>query len=312
MRGRGVYTSDAKGFSVSLWNVIIAFFIRKLACRMPVASANDPEGTSKKSPLDHYLENLEKGLPEYSVTVAMICAAPLPERRERLFILGSRSKDFSAKDWAAMVEHLQSIAIGLPKHHVRTFLDLGAPAAAQEKPEVEPNSLEWMAEYSGHFSTCLGNISGKGGMAELTDADVKEAGSRISDRYPHVLKKTPWLAATADVNEILVDALCQKAGCHTEPRLADLSQSCGRGSVSVHGTLGTLTTSMRLFSYDHGQFVQAEKHMKILGWDSKSVKLATECLSSAEIYEAAGNGMSWAAVLKVLLPLLKHLGFQIK
>ena len=280
---------------------------------MPVTSANDPEGTSKKSPLDHYLEKLEQGLPEYSVTVAMICASPLPERRERLFILGSRSKDFSATDWVTMANHLQSIAVGLPKHHVKSFLDLGAPAAAaQEKPAVKPKSLEWMAEYTSHFSTCLGNISGKGGLAELTDADVKEAGSRISDRYPDVLKKTPWLAATADANEILIDAACQKAGCHTEPRLADLSQSCGRGSVTVHGTLGTLTTSMRLFSYDHGQFVQADKHMKILGWDSKSIKLATECLSSAEIYEAAGNGMSWAAILKVLLPLLKHLGFQIK
>ena len=45
-----------------------------------------------------------------------------------------------------MAEHLQGIAIGLPKQRMR--LDLGASAAAtQEKQAVKSNALEWLAEY---------------------------------------------------------------------------------------------------------------------------------------------------------------------
>ena len=61
---------------------------------MPVTSANDPSGSSKKSPLDHYLQELGEGLPEYSVDVAMICASPLPEKREEVFILASAARTF--------------------------------------------------------------------------------------------------------------------------------------------------------------------------------------------------------------------------
>ena len=270
---------------------------------------------SKKSPLDSYLDMFGTRLPEYSVTPVMVDASPLPERRERVFILGSRTADLDATAWATAVECLQRFAAGKPKHHVQTLLSLGDPtprdgaeaAAAVKRP------LKWMSEYSSFLSTALGTLSEKGGMTTVTEETVKVAGKRISDLYPDVLKTTARLAATADANEILMDSMCKAAAEQgappSMPKLADLSQSVGRGNVWIHGTIGTLTTSTTYFSYDHGRFVEPEDHLRILGWDGESIKLASQCLSRAELQEAAGNGMSWAAVLKVLLPLLMRMGF---
>ncbi|CAE7737139.1 unnamed protein product [Symbiodinium sp. CCMP2592] len=273
------------------------------------ASASD----SKKSPLDSYLEKLGTRLPEYSVTAVMADAAPLPERRERVFILGSRTTDLDATAWAAAVECLQRFSAGKPKHHVQTLLSLGDPAARDGAQAAANRPLKWMSEYSSCLSTALATLSDKGGMTDVTEETVKAAGKRISDLYPDVLKTTPRIAATADGNEILIDSMCKAAEAQgappSVPKLADLSQSVGRGSVWIHGTIGTLTTSTNYFSYDHGRFVDPEDHLRILGWDEESIKLASECLSKAELQEAAGNGMSWAAVLKVLLPMLMRMGF---
>ena len=162
---------------------------------------------------------------------------------------------------------------------------------------------------------CFGDSLG--GMTNVTEETVKVAGKRISDLYPDVLKTTARLAATPGANEILIDSMCKAAAAQgappSMPKLADLSQSVGRGSVWIHGTIGTLTTSTTYFSYDHSydhdRFVEPEDHLRILGWDGESIKLASQCLSKAELQEAAGNGMSWAAVLKVLLPMLMRMGF---
>ncbi|CAE7257071.1 hypothetical protein AK812_SmicGene13578 [Symbiodinium microadriaticum] len=247
--------------------------------RMPAMSgASD----SKKSPLDSYLDMLGTRLPEYSVTTVMVDASPLPERRERVFILGSSAADLDAMAWGTAVECLQRFAAGKPKHHVQTLLSLGDPTPRDGAEET-----------------------------------VKVAGKRISDLYPDVLKTTARLAATPGANEILIDSMCKAAAAQgappSMPKLADLSQSVGRGSVWIHGTIGTLTTSTTYFSYDHSydhdRFVEPEDHLRILGWDGESIKLASQCLSKAELQEAAGNGMSWAAVLKVLLPMLMRMGF---
>lgn len=268
---------------------------------------------SKKSPLESYLEKLGTQLPEYSVTAVMADASPLPERRERVFILGSRTTDLDATAWATAVECLQRFAAGKPKHHVQTLLSLGDPTPRDGAEAVANRPLKWMSDYSSYLSTALGTLSEKGGMTDVTEESVKAAGKRISDLYPDVLKTTARLAATADANEILIDLMCKAAAEQgarpSMPKLADLSQSVGRGSVWIHGTIGTLTTSTTYFSYDHGRFVDPEDHLRILGWDGESIKLASQCLSKAELQEAAGNGMSWAAVLKVLLPLLMRMGF---
>ena len=113
---------------------------------------------SKKSPLDSYLDMLGTRLPEYSVTTVMVDASPLPERRERVFILGSSAADLDAMAWGTAVECLQRFAAGKPKHHVQTLLSLGDPTPRDGAEAAANQPLKWMSEYSSCLSTALGTL----------------------------------------------------------------------------------------------------------------------------------------------------------
>ena len=274
---------------------------RRRPCKKaPVSQdgAEEPEDKKqkRKTPLDYYMESLAE-LSGYTFSVVEVSSCPLPEKRERVWILGSRETTFPAEAWAERVRGLENHCKELPTHHLSTILQ-------RSTAPFEPGERTWQQESSYHqtFSKLVQVCIDKG----MVGPDV--APKRLEDRASRSLLKqacTPWQQANIDALEIVLDNYKKQVpqGESTLP-CADISQTASFSTCSLFGTWTTLTTSTQIFNYATGQVEPPRTHFGILGW-SKQVDL--KGFANSELYEMCGNSMSIAAVMKVLLPLLVHL-----
>ena len=285
------------------WKTIFLVFVP----RLPSKRTGAGDGADKKNPLDFYLEELGRRLPTFSVEVVQLTSHPLPESRDRVWILGSRNKHWPAADWAAAVSkcNIQSKAI-LEPHHVRTIFegdteDSKTGSRVLKQDAKKPWALE--AEYAKYFGQAVESAVKAGRLP----ADFVAPSTRYSAGGFTELS-TPFHKAQADVYDFILKQADGECSGHPDFfALADLSQSANRGHVSVNGLVGTLTTSTRLWSFQHGRFLSAKGHLRILGWDSSNVDVRG--LSERDLYDLTGNAMSLAQLAKVIYPLVRHFGF---
>ena len=122
------------------------------------ASSGGNDGAAPKplSPLEHYMSYIKKHLPMYTVADLSATSAPLPERRPRVWIVGSRCDDFKAASWAALAVHLENVCVAKPRHHMDHLLVPKAPnvrpAAATKSKEDAGRQWAKDAAYHKHFS----------------------------------------------------------------------------------------------------------------------------------------------------------------
>ena len=204
-------------------------------------------------------------MPNHEVKVVVLTSAPLPERRQRVWILGSSSKAWTAEAWANAVNKVEVWAHGRPQHHLRAVLPglaLAAAAPAADAAAAAPSarSVAFVAEYAKHLSMGLKSLSDAGRLEGITEADMMPPGKRASDRHL-ALVSTPWQPAVADITEMLIALEIKNSTSSpvSGPVLADLSQSAGRGHIALHGVWSTLTTSAHIFSYEHGRFLTSSQ-----------------------------------------------------
>ena len=95
-----------------------------------------------------------------------------------------------------------------------------------------------------------------------------------NDRQNSMSGQTPWLQAQVDVYAALFDAfpISNDALC-----MADISQSLNRGSTSLDGSGGTVTTSTKLAciagKHDQldlsGRLLQPKAHLEMMGYSCR-------------------------------------------
>ena len=287
--------------------------------------------SSKKTPLDHYLEVLSEL--DYDIQVLDVDARPLPESRNRVWLLGSRKgSEFTAKAWAEQVQKLQDRSSKMPVHHLAS-VGLTAAVPGEKKNQEAVPKWKRVSLYHENFAALVDNLFQQKRVS--SDIEPKDLEDRSSNQIDWLQSATPWQKANADVCEMVVDSIMQDAEFLTTLQfcpVADLSQNAARSTVHVNGTWGTLTTSTRMLCYKQGLVAAPVTHLRILGWQPRDLKpkvlehlgstrfacvtiqftkglvfmLRPRLFADAELYEMSGNAMSLAALCKVLLPFAQH------
>ncbi|CAE7706608.1 unnamed protein product [Symbiodinium sp. CCMP2592] len=254
------------------------------------------------SPLDHYLRVLKGMDGGYDVQAINITGRPLAEKRERVFILGSRCPDLTASDWARKSQLLEEVSKEMPIHA------LSCKVTPVEALRDEVTSWKADAAYHNEFAALMSKLSEKFKGDPLIVKDMKD---RASSKLRAVRHLTPIQKANVDVIEMMATRSAEearKADSSFVPYiLADISQKASFGGITLNKTWTTLTTSTRLLDFQQGEILPATSHLEMLGWN-KSWRQSSnlQYWSQSEIYDLTGNSMSLAAVTKVLLPLMKH------
>lgn len=279
-----------------------------LGCRLP-RSKKAKEDEVEISPKDYYESRFKEELHGYTVECIELSSSPLPENRPRLWWLGSRSKSFAAQEWKQKVETLEKVALGLPRHHLAPIFESRRRIASASAEPLEAD-LGYQAEAA--YTQAFAQGMEKAIRAKRLPKDVcpPPRDQRPSSRMPALKMQSPWCQGTADVYHLILQEKVASYGGNVPlgdlTLVADVSQSCNRGHVSVCGTWGTLTTSSHLFDFHSETFLEGADHMAILGWGDKP---CLDALRRKEIVEMAGNAMSLGHVVKVLLPLFSFLGY---
>lgn len=267
------------------------------------ASSGGNDGAAPKplSPLEHYMSYIKKHLPMYTVADLSATSAPLPERRPRVWIVGSRCDDFKAASWAALAVHLENVCVAKPRHHMDHLLVPKAPnvrpAAATKSKEDAGRQWAKDAAYHKHFSEGLQKALDAKRLPE--DTVPPDMGKRPS-RRPENNQMTAAQAGSLDVYSMII-AAAQDTG---DTKYADITQATHRGQVVLHGVVKTLATSTRLYDLKTFSYIKPERHLAILGYGPD---LKLDLVTEAELYEMSGNAMSLAGLCKVMSPLLAHL-----
>ena len=277
--------------------------------RRPCKPKDDDEDVgATASPLDSYLAELE-GL-GYRVKVVDVSARPLPEMRQRVWMLCALpDSGYDVTLWASQVEELEKICSGKPVVHMASMMRL--IKGAEQTPAAEltgpPKEESWASDASYHKS--FGMLLSKA-RAEKS-LIVKSVDKRASNKFSCLKQATEWQKANVDACEALLDELCRQVpNVRTHP-CADVSQTCGRAHLSLDGTWGTLTTSTTIMDFKQKVMHGPALHAAILGWPCNLLTSGglPANLSQSEIREMTGNSMSLAALVKILLPLCTACGF---
>ena len=196
----------------------------------------------------------------YTVADLSATSAPLPERRLRVWIVGSRC---NAASWAALAVHLENVCVAKPRHHMDHLLVPKAPKvrpAAATKSKEDPGQ-QWAkdAAYHKHFSEGLQKALDAKRLPE--DTVPPDMGKRPS-RRPENNKMTAAQAGSLDVYSMII-AAAQDTG---DTKYADITQATHRGQVVLHGVVKTLATSTRLYDLKTFSYIKPERHLAILGY----------------------------------------------
>jgi hypothetical protein len=116
----------------------------------------------------------------------------------------------------------------------------------------------------------------------------------------------PFIRANIDVYGDVVNHIASRGGASHPYRLADVSQTVGRGRATVDGTVPTLTTSSRIFDYEAGRFWTPSELMAAHGFH---VGVNTGGLTWSDVTALAGNGMILPCVGSIIAAILAALGF---
>ncbi|CAE7814073.1 sinIM [Symbiodinium sp. CCMP2592] len=275
-------------------------YVFQLVRPCKVGSAADSQ--DKKSPLEIYLETLRSRLPGYDIEWVEVGGHPLPERRERLWILGSRDPEFGGKAWTDKVRELELKCVtSLPIVHLSTMFEKGGDA--QPPPPAADPSWKDEATYHSTFAKMMSRSIEQKKVTK--DAHIKPLKERASQVMPALGRFTAWQKANVDALEVILNQTATRVP-KSFPLLpiADISQSTAFARTSVVGTWSTLTTATMILNFQTGKIEPPRSHFQMLGWPA-DVEL--KGFSDPELYDMCGNAMSVAAVCKVLAPVLRHL-----
>ena len=262
-----------------------------------------------KTPLDYYKHCLLTKLPGYTVAVAELLSAPLPEERKRLWILGSSGSDYTAEHWKQEVEALENLAF--PKHHLRGFFERygqkNSNPSGQQGHQGGRSSWQIEQKYASAFSSAVEQAVNANRLPE--DFSPPARHERPSTTLGAGL--SPWAQANGDVYSFILSQMekdVQQYGPLPRPvfPVADVGQSTFRGSVSLSGFWGTLCTSSKLMRMDTWQVLSGKGMLAMLG--NKMEDKVLLGLSESELSSLSGNAMAFTQLARVLLPVLaQHL-----
>ena len=168
---------------------------------------DDEEVGATASPLDSYLAELE-GL-GYKVKVVDVSARPLPEMRQRVWMLRALpDSGYDVTLWASQVEELEKICSGKPVAHMASMMRL--IKGAEQTPAAEltgpPKEESWASDASYHKS--FGRLLSKA-RAEKS-LIVKSVDKRASNKFSCLKQATEWQKANVDACEALLGELCRQ------------------------------------------------------------------------------------------------------
>jgi hypothetical protein len=188
---------------------------------------------------------------------------PRPEWRNRAYFIGTRSG--CLKEIVDNVKQLLKVHDENPKrHHIETCLQsVSSQEGGPETVQSESDKVKAASEYFACFKTAFEKAKTAKRLGDLPLLDWKCRASSVAN-LP--VNTSPWMKAQIDIYEaILAHSLqgqdvAEAFGNDFHP-IADVGQSADRGALAVQGTIPSLTTSSRLFSYKlkrHGtQCIQA-------------------------------------------------------
>ena len=209
--------------------------------------------------MDVYMGTLAKELPGYLIKDIDVDGLPLPEKRERVIILGSRNDaSFPADVWKEQIQALAAACGSMPVHAMTSMIP-----KPDKKPEADAK-VDWKNEslYHQYFAKALDKaVTSKKLPADAMPMDLAQRSSRrLSLQW-----LSPWQQANADVIEMCVARIAEAVPADRRSNvrpLADISQCPGRGHYSLFSTWSTLTTSTRILSYETGQVLPAYVHLR--------------------------------------------------
>jgi hypothetical protein len=188
-------------------------------------------------------------LQESQTTAFFEMFALRPEWRSRVFFLGTRLGGGILQQLVSDTELLQRELSALPIRHrlescvAKVMTTSTCPPCASDADKVKQAS-----EYAADFAKSYGKAKKRLGK----DSQLKPVHERASYIHAQQLAgTTPWIRAQIDVREMLYKASTMPDPSKHEMYhpVADVGQSAYRGAIHVQGTLPSLSTSTRLWSY---------------------------------------------------------------
>jgi hypothetical protein len=135
-------------------------------------------------------------------------------------------------------------------HHLDTCLN--APSSYNEGLDATvDHTVKELVRRDEQYSEAFRVAYEKAGV-RVKDATLRPRSERMSAKVSN-FNGTPWLMAQVDVYEMIIESLVQSHSLDTRTLhfhpVADVGQSTHRGAVCVQGTIPSLSTSSRIFSY---------------------------------------------------------------
>ena len=135
-------------------------------------------------------------------------------------------------------------------HHLETCLDAPSSSTAGLDPMVD-HTVKELVRRDEQYSEAFRVAYEKAG-ARVKDATLRPRSERMSAKAGH-FNGAPWLMAQVDVYEMIIESLVKTHSLDVEVShfhaVADVGQSTHRGAVCLQGTIPSLSTSSRIFSY---------------------------------------------------------------
>ena len=236
----------------------------------PRRPSKPKDGGPSEAPIDRYRGILANVPGPYQWEDLDVTGRPLPEKRDRLIILGVKQSgghsSFTATKWKEQILLLEKASDALPIHSMVGMIESSRPReSSSTKPTRNAQSWTDESKYHQYFSEILGKaVSAK----KIHDPKPAPVAERASRRF-QLQTATAWQQANADCCEILLKQQAEAGGWTLESEelhpLFDLSQTCGHGHATLFPICSTLATSTRIFSLRTGQFLSGEAHLKTFG-----------------------------------------------
>jgi hypothetical protein len=137
------------------------------------------------------------------------------------------------------------------RHHVESCLcPLQSSGQAPEEPNegTDVDRVRKASDYATCFKTAFEKAKKRVEPGQLLP--VTSRASQHMAAHPSNTAATPWLKSQIDVYEMIVNSLRDKHAQSSDAHaLADVGQSSYRGAVCTQGTLPSISTSTRIFSF---------------------------------------------------------------
>ena len=237
-------------------------------------AAGKTSGKRKPSPADFMLTDLKSI--GYDVimlpTIKASEAAGMCQSRPRTLFFGVRSSTTKTTDAASVVRLFHAFSrayTGLSdKDKIDHFLDAtdGDDDDDDADASVASDGVDKILEYVSEYKKARDVLRKVFPDQELPMLDKKD---RPSESVP---TESARVRATIDilvhVNKMHASACAGARGCDCHP-LADVSQRADRAKWHVDGSIPTLTTQSRLFSYKLRRFLTSRELYTSMGYDKK-------------------------------------------